>query len=103
MLESRATPQSLSRPVVAVTLVGQACKPDLRLFLEAEVSIKFVCRCGKHLRARDEMASLRSRCPRCGEPLIQHGVDLVVGVTGARPRRITDEVRQCAPLVVGLH
>ena len=54
---------------MAVTLVGQACKPDLRLFLEAEVSIKFVCRCGKHLRARDEMASRRSRCPRCGAPV----------------------------------
>jgi len=33
------------------------------------MSIKFVCRCGKHLRARDEMASRRSRCPRCGAPV----------------------------------
>jgi hypothetical protein len=33
------------------------------------MSIKFVCSCGKHLRARDEMAARRSRCPRCGEPV----------------------------------
>ena len=31
--------------------------------------IKFVCSCGKHLRARDEMASRRSLCPRCGAPV----------------------------------
>jgi hypothetical protein len=30
------------------------------------VSIKFVCSCGKHLKARDEMARRRSICPRCG-------------------------------------
>lgn len=30
------------------------------------MSIKFVCSCGKRLRARDEMASRRSVCPRCG-------------------------------------
>lgn len=33
------------------------------------MSIKFVCSCGKHLRARDEMAARRSRCPRCGNPV----------------------------------
>ncbi len=31
--------------------------------------IKFVCRCGKHLRAREEMACRRSLCPRCGAPV----------------------------------
>jgi hypothetical protein len=31
--------------------------------------IKFVCSCGKHLRARDEMAARRSVCPRCGNPV----------------------------------
>ena len=31
--------------------------------------IKFVCGCGKHLRARDEMAARRSLCPRCGAPV----------------------------------
>jgi hypothetical protein len=30
------------------------------------VSIKFVCRCGKRLKARDEMAERLSVCPRCG-------------------------------------
>ena len=40
------------------------------------MSIKFVCSCGKHLRARDEMAERRSMCPRCGAP---------VGVPSLRP------------------
>src|SRR5438105_5600907 len=31
--------------------------------------IKFVCGCGKRLRARDEMAARRSLCPRCGAPV----------------------------------
>jgi hypothetical protein len=33
------------------------------------MAIKFVCSCGKRLRARDEMAARRSRCPRCGAPV----------------------------------
>jgi hypothetical protein len=40
------------------------------------VSIKFICSCGKHLRARDNMAARRSMCPRCGAP---------VGVPSLRP------------------
>lgn len=28
--------------------------------------IKFVCSCGKHLKAKDAMASQRAVCPRCG-------------------------------------
>jgi hypothetical protein len=40
------------------------------------MTIKFICGCGKHLRARDEMASRRSVCPRCGSP---------VGVPSLRP------------------
>src|SRR5579871_6490204 len=40
------------------------------------MSIKFICSCGKHLRARDEMAARRSMCPRCGAP---------VGVPSMRP------------------
>jgi hypothetical protein len=43
---------------------------------KAIMSIKFVCSCGKHLRARDEMAARRSMCPRCGNP---------VGVPSMRP------------------
>lgn len=30
------------------------------------MSIKFVCSCGKHLKARDDMAQRRVVCPRCG-------------------------------------
>jgi hypothetical protein len=33
------------------------------------MTIRFVCSCGKHLRARDEMAARRSFCPRCGSPV----------------------------------
>src|SRR5919201_2533122 len=33
------------------------------------MAIKFICTCGKHLRARDEMAARRSFCPRCGAPV----------------------------------
>jgi hypothetical protein len=33
------------------------------------MSIRFICTCGKRLRARDEMASRRSVCPRCGAPV----------------------------------
>ena len=33
------------------------------------MSIKFVCRCGKRLRAHDGMAARRSVCPRCGAPV----------------------------------
>jgi hypothetical protein len=31
--------------------------------------IKFVCSCGKRLRAHDDMAARRSVCPRCGAPV----------------------------------
>lgn len=33
------------------------------------MAITFVCRCGKRLRAREDMASRRSMCPACGEPV----------------------------------
>jgi hypothetical protein len=33
------------------------------------MAIKFICSCGKHLKARDEMASRRSFCPKCGAPV----------------------------------
>src|SRR5438105_10031804 len=33
------------------------------------MAIKFVCSCGKRLRARNEMAARRSVCPACGEPV----------------------------------
>jgi hypothetical protein len=40
------------------------------------MAIKFFCKCGKKLKARDEMAGRRSMCPRCGSP---------VGIPGANP------------------
>jgi hypothetical protein len=33
------------------------------------MSIKFVCYCGKRLKARDDMAGKRIPCPRCGNPI----------------------------------
>jgi hypothetical protein len=33
------------------------------------MSIKFICGCGKHLRAREEMAGRRTKCPACGRPV----------------------------------
>jgi hypothetical protein len=33
------------------------------------MTIKFICTCGKHLKARDDMAARRSVCPRCGSPV----------------------------------
>ena len=33
------------------------------------MSIQFVCVCGKHLRAREDMAGRRSMCPACGAPV----------------------------------
>src|SRR5437764_7803632 len=33
------------------------------------MALRFVCSCGKHLRARDEMAARRTACPACGAPV----------------------------------
>src|SRR5262249_33413360 len=41
-----------------------------------EMAIKFFCKCGKKLKAREEMAGRRSICPRCGSP---------VGIPGLKP------------------
>src|SRR5688572_25831458 len=40
------------------------------------MSIKFSCKCGKHLRARETLAGKRSVCPACGE---------LVGVPSLQP------------------
>jgi hypothetical protein len=52
------------------------------------MSIKFVCRCGKRLRARDEMAARRSLCPRCGQP---------VGIPSLRPTQTGTEAHPLTP------
>lgn len=31
------------------------------------MSIRFYCGCGKHLRARDDLAGMRTACPACGQ------------------------------------
>src|SRR5216683_1686829 len=49
---------------------------SLRTHHSAEMAIKFFCKCGKKLKARDEMAGRRSMCPRCGSP---------VGIPGLKP------------------
>lgn len=34
------------------------------------MAIKFSCKCGKHLKAPESAAGRRSRCPRCGDPVV---------------------------------
>jgi len=53
------------------------------------VTIKFICTCGKHLRARDEMAARRSVCPRCGSP---------VGIPSLKPTHRGGLARPLTPL-----
>lgn len=50
------------------------------------MSIKFFCKCGKHLRAREALAGKRSVCPACGE---------LVGVPSLQP---TQRGTEAAPL-----
>jgi hypothetical protein len=45
------------------------------------LSIKFICSCGKKLRARDAWASRRILCPKCGNP---------VGVPSLKPHHLGD-------------
>ncbi len=52
------------------------------------MSIKFYCSCGKHLRARDEMAARRSVCPRCGAP---------VGIPSLRPTHAGTDAAPLTP------
>jgi hypothetical protein len=57
------------------------------------MTIKFVCSCGKRLRARDEMAARRSMCPRCGAPVgVPSGQPAVRGAT-AGPMTPAERVR----------
>ncbi len=60
---SKLLGEFLSRPVAPVEL------PELGGSLLFPMTIKFTCTCGKRLRARDEMASRRTFCPRCGRPI----------------------------------
>src|SRR5436189_1665908 len=53
------------------------------------MSIKFICTCGKHLRARDEMAARRSVCPACGAP---------VGIPSRQPTHPATDAGPMSPL-----
>jgi len=53
------------------------------------MTIKFICTCGKHLKARDEMASRRSICPRCGSP---------VGIPSLKPTHAGTVAAPLSPL-----
>ena len=48
------------------------------------MSIKFACRCGQHLKARETSAGRLTQCPRCGSP--------VAVPTGQPTHRGTDEL-----------
>jgi hypothetical protein len=52
------------------------------------MAIKFVCTCGKHLRARDELARRRTFCPACGR---------LVGVPALEPTQRGTEARPLTP------
>jgi hypothetical protein len=47
------------------------------------MSIKFICSCGKRLKARDEMAGRRTACPRCGNPV---GIPFLHPLTPGAPQ-----------------
>ncbi len=49
------------------------------------MAIKFICSCGKRLRAREEMAARRSVCPRCGAPVGIPSLQPTHPGTAARP------------------
>ena len=52
------------------------------------MTIKFVCSCGKRLRARDDLAARRLACPRCGKP---------VGIPSSNQPRHTPLIDPLAP------
>jgi hypothetical protein len=52
------------------------------------MTIKFVCSCGKRLRARDDLAARRLACPRCGKP---------VGIPSSNQPRHTPLINPLAP------
>jgi hypothetical protein len=63
------------------------------------MSIKFICSCGKHLRARDEMARRRSVCPRCGQPVGIPSREPTYPGTAAAPLTPAERLRLAAQRV----
>jgi hypothetical protein len=56
------------------------------------VTIKFVCGCGKRLRAGDDMARVRVRCPGCGDFVGVPSLEPTV-VGGQRPMTPRERIR----------
>lgn len=65
------------------------------------MTIKFICTCGKHLRARDEMAARRSVCPRCGSPVGIPSLKPTHRGGMARPMTPQERLRRARPPVPG--
>jgi hypothetical protein len=61
------------------------------------MTIKFICTCGKHLRAREDMAARRTVCPRCGAPVGIPSLEPTHRGTPAAPMS-PDERRRRQPL-----
>jgi hypothetical protein len=61
------------------------------------MSIKFVCSCGKRLRAREEMAARRSVCPRCGAPVGIPSLQPTHPGTAANPLTPAERLRRRPP------
>jgi hypothetical protein len=57
------------------------------------MAIKFFCKCGKKLKARDEMAGRRSMCPRCGSPVGIPAAGPTHGGATLGPMSIQDRLR----------
>ncbi len=57
------------------------------------MAITFVCPCGKHLRARDELASRRILCPGCDSPVTVPALDAPVSETENGPAPVRNRPR----------
>src|SRR6516225_10035363 len=57
------------------------------------MAIKFFCKCGKKLKARDEMAGRRSMCPRCGSPVGIPAANATYAGTKLGPMTVKDRLQ----------
>jgi hypothetical protein len=57
------------------------------------MSIRFACKCGKHLRAGDTMAGRHTLCPKCGALVaIPTAGQAIAGAASARPQTAAPDV-----------
>jgi hypothetical protein len=62
------------------------------------MSIRFACKCGKHLRAGDTMAGRHTLCPKCGALVAIPALgEATSGAAPARPRPVTTEPPSAVP------